>query len=131
MVRLHRIVPGIVLCVLLAAAPVSLAQPAGGTTHELADTTVSASGNTTIIAGVAAKVIRVKRFEIFCNGANNVTLKDTAGAVLRATRNLGAGQGWINDWSDYAWYTTGTGAGLVLNLSTTQACNVTAVYTQG
>ena len=121
------------LAVLLGGLRTATAQPSGGTTQYVQGVAYNTSGDHTLIAGVAGKTIRVYRFEIYCNGANNITLKDTDGTSLRTVRNLAAGAGWINDLVNTStpWYTTGSGAGFVVNLSANQACDVAAVYTQG
>lgn len=125
---------GLLLLMLLLGGPQAvMAQASGGTLVYLQGIAYNTSGDHTLIAGSSGKVIRVYRFEIYCNGANNITLKDTDGATLRTVRNLAAGAGWINDMLNTTspWYTTGKGAGFMVNLSANQACDVAAVYTQG
>lgn len=111
---------------------VSQAQPVGGTMRTVTIDR-NTSGDHTLVTGVAGKAVRVYRFELYCNGANNITVKDSTPTTLYGVKNFAAGQGVILDYYDpaLAWMTGAVAKDLVLTLSANQQCTGMVWYTQG
>lgn len=101
---------------------------------------ISSSGDTVLVAGVSSQSTKVLWFDVFCNGANNVTLKSgTTGSptTLWPQHNFSASTGVLLEEksSRGALFTTrsnstATDNDLVINLSAGTGCAVTLDYVQ-
>jgi len=81
-------------------------------------TNAAASGNTTLVAAVAAQTTRVHRLRLSVAGACIVKITDGAGGTVLETFNFaGNGGGVVLDLSDRPYYKTTANTALVLNVS--------------
>lgn len=78
---------------------------------------ISASGDNTIVAGVAAQRVYVLRLFLWSNGIVNVQIKDGAGTNLTGAMALVAQSSQRYDFSDEPWFVTSNGNAFVINLS--------------
>lgn len=90
----------------------------------------SATGATTVIAGVSGQTIRVFRLFFIVGAATNVTIRDGA-TSLTGAENFAANGGQTLDHDGRPWFTTSAGNGFVLNQSGTAQISGRVYYTQG
>ncbi len=78
----------------------------------------ASSGDTTLVAGVAGKKIKVYRLKLIVNAATAILVKDGASTTLDGPLSFSANEGMILDFTDSdmpPWYTTSAGNALVIN----------------
>lgn len=102
-----------------------------GTLSEVVIDTAT-SGDNTLVAAVAGQIVRLYKIILFCNVANNLTLKDGTTTKLMGTINLQANQGLIidPDANGHCPFTLSSGNALTLNLSAAQQVSGRAWYLQ-
>ena len=90
---------------------------------------VSASGDNTLVAGVAGYQIAVREFALVPAGAVNATIKSGASTNLTGAMPLGGSlAGLTGDYSPADHFLTNAGDPLVLNLSAAVAVNGYLIY---
>ena len=88
-----------------------------GSTQAAIDFT--ATGDNTIVAGVAGQTIRVVKMFFIVGAATNVTIKDGTGTNLTGAMPFAANGGLVLDEARDPWFTTSSGNAFVLNQSGT------------
>lgn len=121
------------LLVLFLMLPALLfAQPfSSGLTLRRTVINTSTATTTTLIAAVANQTISVYGWEIFCNGANSLTIIDSTPTTLVPIQAFVASQGLIRDLRSQPWFSTAVGKSLQLTTSAAQQCSGNVYYTQG
>lgn len=99
---------------------------------DLSDTAInfSASGDSTILAGVAGQIIRVWKIFFNVSAATNITYKDGANSKS-GPLNFSANEGMVLDFDTKPWVTCGIGNSFILNQSGSAQVSGTIYYTQG
>jgi hypothetical protein len=92
---------------------------------------ISTATTTTLVAAVANQTINVYGMELFCNGANSITILDSVPTTLVPIQAFTASQGVIRDLRSQPWFVATKGAGLTLTTSAAQQCSGMLYYTQG
>lgn len=90
--------------------------------------TAASSGNNTIIAAVANKVIRVPQGMLSVHADVNAAWLSSGGTVIQGAAKFLSGGGAVYGPGDAAWFKTLKGEGLVLNLSGAVQCGGGLVY---
>jgi len=98
-----------------SATPVYLTQGTSNVGTNL-PITISTSGDTTLVAGVAGKTIKAYRLVLVFGGTTAITIKDGSTALTGAMP-FNAGGSLVLDVGSSPWWTTSSGNGLVLNSS--------------
>lgn len=124
---------GVLLLIGILCLPLGVqAQILGGALRQPVGVSYNTAGDHIVVAGVANIVIRIYWFKLYCNGANNITIKDSTPTILDPTMNLSANTGFILDYQMvFPLYSTAAGKDFIVNLSANQACTVKVIYTQG
>lgn len=101
----------------------------GGTEYTVkrANFAATASGDTTVIAAVTSKVLRVLSVFSVSNGATDVTWKDGAGTTLLANANHAAGVPHVL--SPPRGYVFATASGQLLKVNLSASVNVSGIVT--
>ncbi len=129
-----RVLMSLLLMLALLLWPLSWVhsqQFSSGLTLQRVVINVSSAATTTLVALVAGQVINVYGWEVFCNGANNLTIQDSTPTTLVPVQNFTGGQGVIRDLRFMPWFATAKGTSLQLVTSTVQQCSGNVYYTQG
>jgi hypothetical protein len=123
----------IFLALLLLLLAVSVfAQPfSSGLALQRTVINVSTATTTTLIAAVTGQTINVYGMELFCNGANSITVADSTPTTLVPIQALVASQGYIRDLRSSPWFTAAISKALTLVTSAAQQCSGNIYYTQG
>jgi len=87
----------------------------------------SASGDTTLVAAVAGKKIRVLALTVISTAANSVHFRSLA-TPITATFPLAANGGVVLPVNELGWFETAVGEALVVNMSTITAAGMQIVY---
>lgn len=96
-----------------------------------ASVSVAASGDNTLVAGVAAQTVRVFRIFFVVAGAVNIQFKAaTGGTALTGVMTMSAGGALVLDFSGEPWFVTATAGAFVLNLSAAVQVSGAVYYTQ-
>ncbi len=81
---------------------------------------ITASGDSTLIAGAAGKQVRVYRMKLTVASASNILIKDGSTTVLDGPLTFAANGAMVLDFTNInmpPWYITSTGNDLVINNS--------------
>lgn len=98
-------------------------------TPKFAKLAASASGDTTLVAAVTSKKLRVLNYTVSANGAVNVKFKSaTAGDITALKYFDAAGAGAAAPYSPVGHFETTAGEALVINLSAAIAVGVDVTY---
>src|SRR5262245_33010353 len=117
--------PHVLLLAMLLTAPAWAADP--GLSRAAFD--YNTLGDHTVIAGVANKSLAIYQLDIWCNGINNLTLKDSTPATLHGQMDFAASQGMLFPFHEgLPYWVAGTGKDVVLNLSAALQCTGTFWY---
>lgn len=90
----------------------------------------ASTGDITIVAGVAGKVIRVWKIFFNIGAASNLTFKDGASTSLSGAMNFPANGGLVLDHDSEAWFTATSGNAFIINQSGTAQISGACYYTQ-
>ena len=121
----------LLLFVLACVAPASAQQFSSGLALKTTIINIAAATTTTVVAGVAGQKISVYGMELFCNGANNITILDSTPTTLVPIQAFVASQGSMRDLRFWPWFTTASGTGFQITTSKTAQCSGNVYYTQG
>jgi hypothetical protein len=90
----------------------------------------AASGNNTIVAGIAAQTVRLFKLFLVCDAAVNLIMRDGAATNLTGTMVMLAGGAIVLDFDGEPWFTTSASNAFVINLSAAVGIRGRAYYTQ-
>ena len=93
----------------------------------------STSGQSTLVAGVAGKKIKVFRLKLICALATTVTILDGSSTILDGPLSFSANEGMVLDFTTMdmpPWYTTSLGNALVINSTATTVIGGNLDYLQ-
>lgn len=90
----------------------------------------SASGDNTVVSGVAGQLVRVFKVLFTVGAASNITFKDGAGTSLTGAIAYAANQGMVLDFDGEPWFATSAGNAFVMNQSAPAAVRGAVWYTQ-
>lgn len=110
------------------AIPVYMA-PAQANPLTQAPINFATSGNNTIVAAVAGKVVKVYRMTLTVGGATNITLYNGATA-LTGPIPLATNGSYVLDFSGIPWYTTTASNAFIINSSAAVQVSGALDYTQ-
>ncbi|HXG77500.1 MAG TPA: hypothetical protein VNJ53_13120 [Gaiellaceae bacterium] len=102
--------------------------PAVGSVARYAAVDVATSGDTTLVAAVAGKRLRVLAFLLVGAGAVVATFKSGAATALTGGLTLAASTVVAAPFSPEGWFETAAGEALVLNLSAAVSVDGAVVY---
>lgn len=90
----------------------------------------SASGDTSIVALVAGKAIRVLSYELTANGAVNVHFRSNSTVISSTKYSNQAGWGLVRSYNPHGYFETTAGQALQINLSGAVAVGVQVTYVE-
>jgi hypothetical protein len=92
----------------------------------------TATGDNTVVAGVAGQQIRVYRIFFVVSAATTITFKDGAGTNLTGAISMLANGSFVLDFDfdNHPWFTTSVGNAFVINQSGTAQVSGRVYFTQ-